>query len=469
LTTNRFLALLGSALVCVLAGYVLLARAEQGLSRPPGGTITTVTPQAGFFTEPSVAINPVNPQQIAAAFQDNASVAYSQDGGTHWQIAAGTAPPNYKVSGDVSIAYDLHGHAILCFIAFDKLGTAEYWAHNATRNGIFVRRSLDGGSTWEAQAIAIDEQPTRAVMPFEDKPYIVADNNPQSPFAGNLYVGWTEFSLTKTIILFSRSVDGGSTWSSPIEISTQEGLPRDDNGAVEGFTGTVTADGTLSVAWSAGNWIAMATSNDGGRTFTPSRKIIETGPSYFNVENVQRSNGFPQIGSDPRSSALFVAWSDYRNGDVDVFCATSADKGKSWSREARVNDDPIHNGTDQFFQWMAVDPADGSVNLIFYDRRGDPQNKVSTITLARSQDGGKVFTNYAWDTRPFDSKGGFIGDYTGIAALGGRVFGVWTSGEQHPPADSSAPKTRTSFGLKSHLTVVNVGSADFSHSGGSPE
>jgi hypothetical protein len=61
----------------------------------------------------------------------------------------------------------------------------------------------------------------------------------------------------------------------------------------------------------------------------------------------------------------------------------------------RVNSNPAHDGTDQFFQWLAVDPATGTANVIFYDRRLDPDNRKTTVTLARSVDGGRTFTNYA--------------------------------------------------------------------------
>ena len=47
------------------------------------------------------------------------------------EVADGTAPKNYRVSGDVSLAYDASGHAILCYIAFDKLGSTNYWAQGA--------------------------------------------------------------------------------------------------------------------------------------------------------------------------------------------------------------------------------------------------------------------------------------------------------------------------------------------------
>jgi hypothetical protein len=463
----RFIAC--AILVLVIMALAPSAPAQQALPLAPHAKVIPLNSEPGYFNEPAIAVNPNNPRQVVAAFQVSASVAYSEDAGEHWQLAGGTAPENYKTSGDVSITYDTRGHALLCYIAFDKLGTLEYWAHNATRNGIFVRRSLDGGRTWEKDAVAVDEQPTRPVMPFEDKPYIVADNNPGSPYAGNLYIGWTEFSLTKTIILYSGSSDGGATWSAPAEISTHEGLPRDDNGSVEGFAGAVAADGTLYAVWADGNSIVLAVSSDGGRTFAPSRNILDVAPPYFKVTAVERSNGFPQIGIDPRTSRLYVTWTDYRNGDVDVFCSTSTDRGATWSPPLRVNDDPLHNGADQFFQWLAVDPADGSANVIFYDRRDDPANRSALIVLARSTDGGATFRNYAWTKTPFDPKDEFIGDYTGIAAFQGRVYGVWTektppSKPSPKPADATTPaqsKAAPAPKEASHFTLVKIGVADF--------
>ncbi len=458
------------------------APAQQSLQPPPHAKVIPLNPAAGRFTEPGIAVNPKNPNQIAAAFQVPAGIAYSEDRGETWQIAKHTAPENYRVSGDVSITYDSRGHAILCYIAFDKLGTSQYWAHNATRNGIFIRRSLDGGKTWEANAISIDGQPTRPVMPFEDKPYVVGDNNPASPYVGNLYIGWTEFTLEKTVILFSRSTNGGKTWSPPQEISTHEGLPRDDTGAVEGFTAAAGSDGTLYAAWADGSTIAMATSQDGGATFAPSRAILDTAPSYYGVEAVERANGFPQIGMDPKNNRLFITFSDYRNGDVDVFCATSTDRGATWSPAVRVNNDPLHNGADQFFQWLAVDPTDGSANVVFYDRRGDPNNRALSVVLARSTDGGQTFANYTWPVPPFDPEGDFIGDYSGIAALNGRVYGVWTGRAiaappqplSNNPAATKAPNGKNPenagnaehaeeySGLKMAHTIIQLGTADFS-------
>ena len=481
-TERRFSAVHAAALAlasflafpCAAQTSTPRAPADVTLAPPPGAQVVELTTDPGMFSEPSIAINPLNPQQVVAAYQVNASVGYSMDAGRSWAIAEGTAPEDYRRSGDVSVTFDNQGHALLCYIAFDKLGTENYWAHNATRNGIFVRRSSDGGKTWDKDASTVISQPSAPGIPFEDKPYIVADTT-RSKYAGNLYIGWTEFSLTKSIMLFSRSTDGGRTWSKPIEISTREGLPRDDNGAVEGFTGAVGADGALYVVWCDISGIVLAVSEDGGHTFSPSRTVVKTGPSYFDPEHVSRGNGFPQIGIDPRNGELYVAWSDYSNGDIDVLAASSTDQGATWSAPVRVNNDAPHNGRDQFFQWMAVDPSDGSVNVVFCDRRADPANRSYYMTLARSTDHGQSFRNYAWSTKPSDPSHLFMGDYMGIAANGGRVYGVWprTALEEEVEKSQEPAKQSEKAGgegnplanAKLRGLYIEVGIADFSAAG----
>src|SRR6201993_2543463 len=412
----QYSAYIASILLTTLA----LAASAEDLPKAPGSEVFTLSQTPGPFTEPGIAVNPAHPQQVVAVFQDNAHAAYSQDAGHTWQVED-TSPKNYKVSGDVSVAFDNQGHAFVCYIAFDKLGTFNYWAHGATRNGIFLRRSLDGGKSWEADHIAVAEQPTAAGIPFEDKPYMVADNS-KSKFAGNLYVGWTRWRLTDSQMVISRSTDDGKTWSEPVEIDAHPGLPRDDNGAAEGFDGAVGADGTLYVIWRQDYDLMFTSSRDGGKTFSHARPIIHTAPIMFAINTLDRANGFPQIAVDPRSKRLYVTWSDYRNGDLDVFISSSDDGGKHWTPAARVNNDPVHDGAEQFFQWLAVDPVDGSVNVIFYDRRNDPKNRKQIVVLARSTDQGRTFNNYAWTDEGFEAGGLFFGDYRGGGGGGGGGF-----------------------------------------------
>ena len=103
----------------------------------------------------------------------------------------------------------------------------------------------------------------------------------------------------------------------------------------------------------------------------------------------------------------------------------SKDGGETWSSPVRVNDDPLKNGKTQFFTWMSVDPTDGSVNVVFYDRR-DTDGAMTRLVMARSVDGGKSFVNYSIDQPAFKCEDNvFFGDYTGISAYNGRVLPIF--------------------------------------------
>ncbi|MEP7000880.1 MAG: exo-alpha-sialidase [bacterium] len=427
---------------------------REPLPRPPGANVTTIT-TPGSFSEPGITIDPRDPRHAVGVYQNQAMAAWTSDAGATWTNAEGTAPPHYRVAGDVSVAIDHHGHVFLCYIAFDRSGVTSYWGLGGSRGGIFVRRSFDSGRSWEKDHhVVVEHSETKPNLPWEDMPSITADTREHSPYKGNLYIGWIQFLPDRTVMLFSRSTDEGVTWSAPKEVSTNPGLPRDDTGGLVGFRSAIADDGTLYATWHDGKGIVFTTSRDGGKTFTRSRRVIETAPPYFNIANFSRGNGFPNIAIEPKSHRLYVSWGDYRNGDIDIFVAWSADRGKRWSKPTRVNDDPQHNGKDQFMQWAAVDPSDGSVYVVFYDRRGDSLNARPIVVLARSTNGGRTFTNYAWTDTSFDPRESqFLGDYSGLSALDGKVYGIW--------AEEAQTAAKVENGRRGRNTVVRIGTAQF--------
>src|SRR6266568_5527713 len=72
--------------ICLFARAAILPSllSAQTLAPPPGVQVVQLTPQPGYFTEPSIAINPRSPAEIVAAYQDNAHVAFSADSGANW-------------------------------------------------------------------------------------------------------------------------------------------------------------------------------------------------------------------------------------------------------------------------------------------------------------------------------------------------------------------------------------------------
>ncbi len=438
------------------------AAAVAPLPPAPGAHVVTITPPGQTGSEPAIAVNPRDPDKVVGVAPH--WVGYSGDGGrtfTPVDLSGRGLPP----LGDVSLAFDDRGQLFLSYLAIQKNGLPGYWAHGVGGNGIWVLHSGDGGRTWDREPVAVKTWTgNEPDVKLEDMPRIWADTAPGSPYRGHLYMAWIEWQLTQSVILYTRSTDGGHSWATPRRISTKAGLPRDDNGAVVGPIGTVGADGTQYVVWNEGLNVTLAVSRDGGATFAPSRPVFAVAAPYFGGANgipgVSRAMGFPQVGVDPRHGTLYVTWSDFRNGDVDVFIAVSHDHGRTWTRPMRVNDDPVHDGADQFLQWLAVDPDDGSVNVQFYDRRDDPANRRTRVTLARSTDGGRTFRNYAWSAQAFGGENAFLGDYEWLAASGGRVYGIWAEAAPEgyvldPRPDGTPQVSRRT------PTIIRVGTADF--------
>jgi hypothetical protein len=185
------------------------------------------------------------------------------------------------------------------------------------------------------------------------------------------------------------------------------------------------------------------------------------------IDRFPRNAVIPTLGVDA-GGTLYLVCGDSRQGDRDVYVASSPDGGRTWSEPVRVNDDPVGNGRDQAMETLVVDPSDGSVYVLFYDRRADPANLHATVTLARSGDGGRTWANYAWSDIASDPRAGCLGEYLGLGALDGKVYAAWVEnapGEvqtgtpfEAGPGEMTPSEPDFPWGP----TLIRVGTADFS-------
>jgi hypothetical protein len=110
----------------------------------------------------------------------------------------------------------------------------------------------------------------------------------------------------------------------------------------------------------------------------------------------------------------------------------------------RVNQDPRTGDGDQFQPWMDV-TRDGQVNIMYFDRRDDPDNFYISTYLSRSNDGGRTFhdtraSQMVWDpsiNAPTSVSGKFIGDYQGLVADDRVAIPFWNDTQlaSRPPGD----------------------------------
>jgi hypothetical protein len=397
------------------------------------GSNVDASHECGSQSETSIAIDPANTKNVIAGANEIQGLPmrayYSNDGGKTFTGVSLPLPPaltnnGFDFGSDPGLAFDSNGNAYYSYIVV-------FFSAGGAINGteMAVAHSTDGGATWTATYF----NPQTGDGQFNDKPMITVDTG--SAHHNRVYVAWDNAtgssSSTKNgnNVLLSYSDNGGVTFSAPVSVS----------GPFTGRTGGigadpyVTASGTLHVAWQdyAHGTIADAASTDGGQTFSAPHVIAAVNGFQFNIA-AQASRGalvYPSCGS--YGTALYCSYMNGSNAATNVYVAKSTDGGVTWASTA------VPAGGDQFNQWLAVDPSNGSVNVSYYDT--GTHGAIPTLeTLARSTDGGATYTASTVANAPTDESccspsvdlGNQYGDYEGIAAYGGVVRPVWTDRRQ---------------------------------------
>lgn len=372
--------------------------------------------------EPSIYINPKNPALIMAGANIRSSYL-SLDTGRTWTRT--TLTSNYGVWGDPCISADTAGNFLFLHLANPPQGQGN-WIDRI----VFQKYDL-GLQKWTTDSyMGLSSDTLKA----QDKEWIAVD-----PGNNNMYVTWTEFDkygstnpLDSSRILFSRSTDGGTSWSLPIKLSEQSGDCIDSDSTVEGAVPAIGPNGEIYVAWAGPNGLMFDRSLDSGKTWLEHDIFIDAMPGGWDYEvpGISRCNGLPitkcDVSSGHNRGTIYVNWTDQRNGlhDVDVWLSKSTDGGSSWSTPTRVNNDTTQRM--QFFTWMEVDQSNGKLYFVFYDRR-NYTGSYTDVYLAVSEDGGLTFDNYLISESPFlPYQNIFFGDYNNISVQNGIVRPIWT-------------------------------------------
>ncbi|MBK6621520.1 MAG: T9SS type A sorting domain-containing protein [Saprospirales bacterium] len=368
--------------------------------------------------EPTIMMDPKNPHVIVAGtVLDNYYV--SADTGKTWAEYKLQSP--FGVWGDPVLGVDTSGHFYYFHLSNPPNGN---WIDR-----IVCQKSVDGGHTW-SEGTFTGLNGAKA----QDKHWCAIDRN-----KNYIYLTWTQFDEygstnpgDSSLILFSKSTDGGQTWTPAQRINKIAGDCLDSDNTVEGAVPSVGPNGEVYVAWAGPKGIVFDRSLDEGATWMQEDILVDPMPTGwdYQVPGIYRSNGLPVTACDlsggPHRGTIYINWSDQRNGpnDTDVWMAKSTDGGNTWSSPIRINDDPA--GKHQFFTWMTVDQTTGYLYFVFYDRR-EHTDPSTDVYLAWSTDGGATFANKKISESSFvPNLGVFFGDYNNIVAHAGIIRPIWT-------------------------------------------
>ena len=368
--------------------------------------------------EPSIFVNPKNSDHIIAG-TNTYQYAYSYDGGYSWTNAFQSS--QYGVMGDPCMIIDTAGNFYHFHLSNPQSGS---WIDR-----IVCQKSTDNGLSWN-DGTYMGLNGTKK----QDKEWAVVDraNN-------NIYVTWTQFdnygssnSLDSSIIRFSKSTDGGLTWSDAMRINEVAGDCIDNDNTVEGAVPTVGPNGEIYVSWAGPLGIVFDKSYDQGETWLDHDIFVTDFPGGWalSIPGIMRCNGMPVTNCDlsggPHHGTIYINWADQRNGsnDTDIWLTKSTDVGETWSELVRVNDD--QQGKHQFFTWMTIDQTNGYIYFVFYDRRNYSDNNTD-VYMAVSRDGGESFINFKISESPFLPQSNiFFGDYNNVSAHNNVVRPIWT-------------------------------------------
>jgi len=413
-----------------VSGIVLFQPAGHGFTKTLDEVGPNVRcnqdPPGAWQNETPIAASPLNTNLVIAGANDyrngDASGGFyrSTDGGLSWAdalVARGPAALFYDAAGDPVVCIDTDGRFYVAYIAFERENDP---------NGLYVQTSTDTGQTW-SEPVAVCENQGEPPLAFEDKPYAACDIYPFSPYVNTFYITWTKFTVDgEAPIYFSRSINGGQTFSVPERLS--------QGGACQFSCPAVGPFGEVYAVWyqyGGLSRIRFVRSLDGGETWDPEVTVANCDDDLGeNPCGSFRTPSYPVVSCDisdgPQHGWIYVSWVDNRNENPDIYFCRSTNGGSTWSTPQMINDDSIHAW--QWWQWIVVHPQTGEIGLSWFDRRDDPNDCLYGIYATTSTDGGftwtKNFPISSVASDPTDSY--FLGDYSGATFRDNGFYSAWT-------------------------------------------
>jgi len=444
--------------------------AQEFVAEPPV-TVSGPSPIAGCDvpaaeewenaeTEPWIAINPTNPDNLVGIWvQDGkprralvAGVTF--DGGLAWEsvvipgltLCSGGDLP---AAADPWLAFATNGDLYAASLVYEER------AGEPGSDGILVSKSSDGGRTWGSPT-TINRSEAPFQLPVNDKESITADPADEC----SVYVTWTRFNpniVTGDVVL-SRTTDCGQTWTEPA-IVQEGGAPG------QGAQVIVLPDGTLLVfaqsVFVDPFPIYVKRSTDRGETWSEMPTVIAT----IVNQGVVAPDGGIAVRTGPFNVAvnrttghLSAVWEQGVDDapPVHITYSSSADDGLTWSPPIRIDRTPANESRDreQAFLPSVEESDDGTIGVSYYSFQNDVPDDARADTdrwfihchpdFADCNDAAGWsdairLTPESFDylTAPTAYDGGlFLGDYAGLTSAGGDFFAFFSVTGDGDPANT---------------------------------
>ncbi|MEO8209819.1 MAG: sialidase family protein [bacterium] len=379
-------------------------------------------------SEPKIVCSPIDKNILVISsnnFNQNknsAQIFISKDAGINWKASEIPLSQKFKNSSytDSYVDYDSDGNLLYVSVQFDL--------NNDFREGIFFAKSSDNGNTWKTDFNFIDYNGKENIE--LDRPKIYVDKFSETKNV--IFVTWIEVKGITSFIMFSKSSDGGDTFTAPMQVEKND---------VQYSSLNTNSKGDLFLTFlKEESKIFVKKSIDGGVSWVNSKQYIKINPAGVKTENhfvIKNSlkKGI-RINSEPstvisKNGDLLLTYSARGEGNdlADIFFAKLNINTGDYTKPIRVNND--NTSCDQFLPAITIDERNDIV-IMYQDSRNDINNIQTETYVSVLSDGGLKFYNEKISTHDFNARQvsveQYIGDYNSCLFSGDKFVGVWTDG-----------------------------------------